>query len=94
MGCGCLMVMLGAFFPRVAIVLLLLFSNWFARAFEGLLIPLLGLVFLPYTLLWVSVVTNWYGGHWGLMQLLLLAVALLLDFSPLIGRRLQHRTDW
>ncbi len=90
MGCGCLMVLLGASFPRLAIVLLLLFSNWFARAFEGLLIPLLGLVFLPYTVLWVSVVANWYRGQWGLMQLLLLAVALLLDFTPLIGRQLRR----
>lgn len=97
MGCGCVLLGLGLVFPRAAIVLLLLLSDWFPRAFDGLLIPLLGLIFLPYTLLWYSVVVNVYGGHWGLWQILFLVLALLADLSSsgggaASGRRWRRRS--
>jgi hypothetical protein len=88
MGCGCLLLLVGLAFPRVAIALLLLFSDWFARAFDGLLIPLLGLVFLPYTLLWYSVVINTYDGRW---QILFLALALIADLSSSAGGIFRRR---
>ena len=81
MGCGCFFLLVGLAFPRVAIVLLILFSGWMARAFDGLLIPILGLIFLPYSLLWYSVVINVYGGQWGLWQILLMGIALIADLS-------------
>ncbi|MDQ7007180.1 MAG: hypothetical protein Q9Q40_08100 [Acidobacteriota bacterium] len=90
MGCGCLLALIATASPRLVIVLLVLFSNWFGRAFDGLLIPLLGFFFLPYTLLWSSVVYNVYG-HWGLWQVLLLVVALLLDFGHLGGVHASRR---
>lgn len=91
MGCGCVMLLIGMFSPRLAIVLIYLFSGWMERAFDGLLIPILGFFFLPYTLLWTSVVFNRYGGEWGLWQILLLVVALILDFSPLAAKHLKRR---
>ena len=91
MGCGCLLLLVGLAFPRVAIVILLLFSSWFSRAFEGLLIPLLGLVFLPYTLLWYSVVINVYDARWGLWQVLFLVLALGADLSSSFGGVVRHR---
>ncbi len=52
MGCGCLLVLLGSAFPRVALVLTWIFTSRVDIAFDGgLALPLLGLLFLPYTTL-------------------------------------------
>lgn len=52
MGCGCLIVLLGSAFPRIALVLTWIFTSRVDIAFEGgVLLPLLGLLFLPYTTL-------------------------------------------
>lgn len=52
MPCGCFIVLLGSAFPRVALVLTWIFSRRVDIAFEGgVLLPLLGLIFLPYTTL-------------------------------------------
>ncbi|NUR08809.1 MAG: hypothetical protein HOQ45_17620 [Nocardioidaceae bacterium] len=48
---GCLVVLLAGFAPRVALVLVWIFSDLVDRAFDGVLLPLLGLVLLPYTTL-------------------------------------------
>ncbi len=47
----CLFGCLGFLAPRLAIVLLALFSDYLARAYETLLWPLLGFLFLPLTTL-------------------------------------------
>ena len=52
MPCGCLIVVLGSAFPRVALVLTWIFTSRVDIAFQGgVLLPLLGLVVLPYTTL-------------------------------------------
>lgn len=52
MPCGCFIVLLGSAFPRVALVLTWTFSRRVDIAFEGgVLLPLLGLILLPYTTL-------------------------------------------
>jgi hypothetical protein len=48
---GCLFAILAALSPRLALVLVWIFTNLVDRAFEGFLLPLLGLIFLPYTTL-------------------------------------------
>ena len=61
--CGCFVVALGAFFPRIALVLLWIFGDTVQKAFNGeWILPLLGLLFLPYTTL-VFVVLNWWLGE-------------------------------
>jgi len=49
MGCGCLVVALGAAFPRFALVVTWIFTSRVGTAFDGWELPVLGLVFLPYT---------------------------------------------
>ena len=49
MGCGCLVVLLGSAFPRIALVITWLFTNRVDIAFDGWALPLIGLIFLPYT---------------------------------------------
>lgn len=60
--CGCFVVALGAFFPRIALALLWLFGDTVERAFDNnWLIPLLGLLFLPYTTLTYVLLYWWLG---------------------------------
>jgi hypothetical protein len=47
--CACLVVLIGAAFPRIALVLMWIFGDMVDRAFDGWALPLLGIIFLPYT---------------------------------------------
>ena len=50
MGCGCLLVLLGSAFPRIALILTWMFTSRVDIAFDNeFLLPLAGLIFLPYT---------------------------------------------
>jgi len=89
---GCLFALLGGFFPRLALVLLWLFTERVDRAFDGFLVPLLGLVFLPlttlvYALTWAPVV-GVEGFDW-----FLLALAFLLDLSSYGGGARARRAE-
>ena len=57
--CGCLVLFLGAAFPRLALVLVEMFSNWNDRAFDSFWIGFAGWLFLPYTTLAYSVMNAW-----------------------------------
>jgi hypothetical protein len=46
----CLLAVLIVLFPRIAIVLLYLFTEFFRGVYDSVLIPLLGFIFLPLTL--------------------------------------------
>lgn len=81
-----LLLVAALFVPRVVIVLLWIFTDWFQGVFDTFIIPVLGFVFLPYTLLWYTVVQRTADGQWGLWQVVLLALALLFDLAP-VGRR-------
>jgi hypothetical protein len=48
---GCLLALLAALSPRLALVLVWIFINLVDRAFTGFLLPLLGLIVLPLTTL-------------------------------------------
>ena len=48
---GCLLLVVFLAFPRIALALLFLFSNYLERAYHGLILPLLGFLFLPLTTL-------------------------------------------
>ncbi len=51
MGCGCIAALIGASAPRIGFVFLWFFTNYVERAYDGFWIPLLGVLFLPYTAL-------------------------------------------
>ncbi len=88
---GCLIFLVGLVFPRVALVLLWLFTHWVGRAFDSFIVPLLGFLFVPYTLLWWIVVANVFGGAWGFWQVLFLVLALIADLSSYGGLRRWRR---
>lgn len=83
--CGCFVVALGAFFPRVAMVLIWIFSNWVTRAFQGeWILPLLGIIFLPYTTLAYTVLFVWMNGVEGFTWFFV-ALAFVIDIGAWVG---------
>lgn len=88
-----LLALLALLAPRIAIVLLWLLTSWFDGLFNNLLWPILGLIFLPTTLLWYTAVQHWFGGVWSLWPIVGIVIALLIDLSParehrrFVGRR-------
>jgi hypothetical protein len=76
---GCLALMA----PRFAIVLVVLFSDYIGRAFESLLWPFLGFLFMPLTTLAYAWAINSSGSVAG-VQLVVVVIAVLMDLG-LIG---------
>jgi hypothetical protein len=83
----CLFAVFALLTPRLLIVVLYIFTNWFTGIFQSLLWPLLGLIFLPTTLLWYTAVHHWFGGQWSLWPIVGVIVALMIDVSPAGGRK-------
>lgn len=83
----CLFALATLIAPRLVIVLLWLLTNWFNGLFDTAMWPVLGFVFLPTSFLWYTAVQNWNGGEWGVLQIVLLVIALSIDVSPARGRR-------
>jgi hypothetical protein len=67
MGCGCLLALLAGFAPRIALGLVWIFTNLVDRAFSSFVVPLIGLIFLPYATLFYVLSWSPVGGvtGWG-----------------------------
>jgi hypothetical protein len=81
---GCLLALLAGFAPRVALVLVWIFTNLVDRAFSGFLVPLLGLIVFPYaTLFYVLAYSPALGvSGWGWVFVIL---GFILDLGHLAG---------
>src|ERR1039458_7894533 len=88
---GCLLVIILLAFPRIALALLFLFSNYLERAYHGLILPLLGFVFLPLTTLAYAWMVNTRQPAEGI-NLLLLVVAIVVDVGGLGGGEYHRRS--
>lgn len=83
--CGCFVVLLGAFAPRLALALMALFNNEITKAFDGSwLIPFVGWLLLPYTTLTYVLLSWWQGGVDGFLWALV-ALAFAVDLSSYFG---------
>lgn len=81
----CLVASIAFFFPRLAILLTAIFSDYIGRAFNNeWLWPVLGFFFMPYTLLAYAFAKNANGSVDGLYMVLVI-VAVLVDFGVLGG---------
>jgi hypothetical protein len=89
----CLFLLLVLAFPRIAIVLLWLFTTFFVGVYHGILIPVLGFVFLPLTLLVYTYITKNYPGPLSLQELVILFIAVILDLGLVGGGSLRRRFD-
>ena len=80
MNLGCLMTGILSLAPRLVLLFMRLFSNRVSAAFEGFLIPLLGFLFLPFTMLAYVLVWDAQNGVTGGAWLLVLG-GLLFDLG-------------
>ncbi len=87
----CLLAILVLAFPRVAIVLLWLFSTFFSALHNNFTVLLLGFVFLPLTLIVYAYLLGAYGGHIGSTQLIFLVIAVVLDLGLVGGGTFRGR---
>src|SRR5260370_7086737 len=80
----CLLVALILLFPRVAIALLYLFTNFFSGVYDTILIPLVGFILLPLTLLAYTYLTKTHHEvDPAFLVIMILAVFLVLGLSGL-----------
>jgi hypothetical protein len=86
----CLVVIVVLAFPRVALVALWLLTNYLQRAYHGLLIPLLGFLFLPLTTLAYAWMVNTHRPMEG-VNLIILIVAVIIDLGGLGGGEYHRR---
>ena len=87
----CLLVLLAFCFPRVVIAILALLTDYMSSAYHGLLVPLLGFIFLPYTTLAYAWAINSHGAVDG-GYLVVVILAVLVDLGVLGGGARARRT--
>lgn len=76
----CLFAVIGAIAPRIALLILWLFTPVVSRVFDGWFFPLLGVIFLPFTTLMYVLVAYDAGSisFWGWLTV---GLGLLLDLQ-------------
>jgi len=85
----CLLLILILGFPRVVLALMFLFSTYLGRAYDNMIVPILGFVFLPITTIVYAWLVNTGRPIHGI-NLLVLIVAALIDAGALGGGE-RHR---
>lgn len=80
----CLIAAIAFFFPRLVMVLMVLFGDYLGRAYQTVLWPLLGFIFMPYTTLAYAWAKNTHGSVEG-KYLVVVVLAVLLDLGVLSG---------
>jgi hypothetical protein len=90
----CLFLLVILLFPRVVLVLMWLFTNLLMRAYpSGILIPLLGFLFLPITTIAYAVMVDYHVPIAG-ANLIILIIAVLLDAGSHSGGAGYYRRRW
>jgi hypothetical protein len=87
---GCLLLILIVAFPRIALVLMFLFSTYLQRAYHNMIVPLLGFIFLPLTTLVYTWIMNTHAPIAG-VNLIILIVAVIIDVGGLGGSGFYRR---
>jgi hypothetical protein len=89
----CLLLILFLAFPRIALLLLFIFSNYLQRAYHGLILPLLGFLFLPLTTLAYAWMVNTRQPTTG-VNLLILIITVAIDLGGIGGGEYHRRSRW
>ncbi len=87
----CLLALLAVAFPRVAIILLWLFTNFFNILNSNILVPVLGFLFLPLTLIVYTFLLRSTGARLGPLQFVFLFVAVIVDLGLMGGGAMSRR---
>ena len=86
----CLLAVLVLLFPRIAILLLYFFSSFFTGVFDSILVPLLGFIFMPLTLVAYTWLTN-IRQPVDAMYLVVMFIAVIVDLGLVGGARKTRR---
>lgn len=89
----CLLAILVLAFPRLVLALLFFLSNYLDRAYHGLLVPLLGFIFLPLTTLAYAWMVNSHLPLEG-VNVIILIIAVVIDLGGLGGGEWHRRRRW
>ena len=84
MGCGCLIATLLLSGPRLALIFVWLFTSRVSIAFDSFILPLIGLIFLPFTTLMYVFVYN-PGMGLSTWDWILVGIAFLFDLGSYGG---------
>jgi hypothetical protein len=87
---GSLLLVVFLAFPRIALVLLFVFTNYLQRVYHGLILPLLGVLLLPLTTLVYAWMANTRQPIAGI-NLLILIVTVVIDLGGLSGGEYHRR---
>ena len=87
----CLLGLLAVAFPRIAIVLLWLFTNFFAGVYHNVILPVLGFLFLPLTLIVYTYLQKTQPGPLGTQQLIILFITVIFDLGLVGGGTFRRR---
>jgi len=87
----CLILILVLAFPRIILAALFLFSTYLQHAYHGLLLPILGFIFLPLTTLCYAWMMNSHMPLEG-VNLVILIIAVILDVGGLGGGEYHRRS--
>jgi uncharacterized oligopeptide transporter (OPT) family protein len=90
---GCLLVIVFLALPRITLAWLFLFTNYLERAYHGLILPVLGFLFLPLTTLVYAWIVNTRQPIAG-VNLVILIVAVVIDLGGLSGGEYHRRRRW
>jgi hypothetical protein len=90
---GCLFALLAGFAPRIALLLVWIFTNLVDRAFNGFIVPLLGLLVLPYATLFYVLAWSPIGGvtGWGWF---FVVIGVVFDIGHWTGSAYQGRARY
>lgn len=88
--CGCLVIFMGAVLPRFTLVVLQLFSDLNARAFDSFWIGFAGFLFLPYTTL-AFVLMDYWGDPINGFGWVIVGFAFIVDLGSYFGTTQRDR---
>jgi len=87
----CIAALIAAFFPRLVIAILALFTTYMSAAYHTLLWPLLGFLFMPYLTLTYAWAMNSHGSIDGIYMVAVI-IAALVDLGIVGGGAQAQRT--
>jgi hypothetical protein len=90
---GCIVALFALISPRLALVVVWLFSDWLGDAFEGWLVPLLGFFLLPWTTLAYAAMWVYGGNEVNGFEWFIVILAFLADLSSYGSGSRVRRSD-
>jgi hypothetical protein len=91
---GCIFVLIAAFSPRLALILMWIFTPWVDRAFGPIIWPILGVIFLPLTTLLYVILWNTGGRGVTGWEWIFVILALFGDLATYSARAYRRRAAY